>query len=1326
MIELLLGQEPAPATFAVGGRYVLGFAVDGETPTQAAWSLGRRREYKHTGTGQVIFAPEAAEPYYLYVRADAQEAIFILSVTVTGASADKVTIAWSEPAPRSRSAFGASISASTKPQSIGWSLLYNNVPVQSGTGHAVTVSPVSAGIYRLVATVLDSHGNTVIAESSVAIPFPYGLQSVVTPQQPTDATLYHIGDVYSPLIEGQETECSYLPYELMNLATVVKLVPGTTHFKAELDPVFSDVDDEVIVRTAHGNWTLKGPPAGLSTEAMPYDYRHGQPVQPAALDLNVRYAVEALNVHGPVANAFKFRVVFRCYRSGAALFRYSPCDWSAYYGGQGERQRRLIALITNVEAVLDAEWPDNRLGSRDQEPYAATNQKRIIGQFNVTGNPDRPLYAEDHFYTAQNAIAHYESPEGRLRDLIVSCVYGLAGVRPCYLDFSQPALPRIVQRIKQLSGKLVLYVAGGALTKGTYVHVRIYTGKSPGWITVSVPIFESVYNPNFYEYAKAGEAAISVPDFEFDRVGVLMDLYVNEAIAQSGAASYEPMHQIAEDAFFASINSPAIKVDTACFHDPVAVPIFEGTFAGSAVALPDCNRLSCGPVGIYCYTTTTGTIPPDPNTPPVADPQNLTTPQDTPLDITLTATDAETPSQLTYIVTIAPLFGAISGNPSPPNIRYTPDAGFYGLDDFGFTVTDPGGLTDSAAITISVTQAIPPNTPPHAVDRSLTTPQDTPLAVTLTGIDAETPLSLTFLVTIGAVHGAVTGLAPNVTYTPDPGYTGPDQFTFSVTDPGALSDTGVVSITVTPVAPPNTPPTAIDRNLTTLQDTALPITLTGIDAETPLSLNFAIVTGPVHGTLSGSAPNVVYHPNAGYSGPDSFTFSVTDPGALSDNGLVSITVTPVAPPNLPPTANPQTLGMNQDTTLAITLTGSDPEGGALTFAIVTGPFHGTMGGSGANRTYTPSPGYSGPDQFTFSVTDVGSLSDTAIISIAVNSAPTANPQSVSLDQDTTLAITLTGSDPEGGALTFAIVTGPFHGHLTGTAPNVVYHPNSSYVGSDSFTFRVTDTGGLTDTAVVSITVNHVNHTPTANPQSVSLDQDTSIAITLTGSDPDGDTLIAFTITVGPAHGVMGGSGANVTYTPNPGYAGPDSFQFTVKDNGTPNLTSTAATVSITVNSTSGIFYLMIGVYTSDAVCTSKVVDKPLPALYNISSLDGNPVLFELVSKAAIPPPVDVLPLTNELTGPMIFMVKIDQRLIDIDTVAPGLETLQTIAFSMHFERHTIPGEAEPIETNCIVFGDPYDFSTPIINIINRLKSQQASETYAGTWADPFRFMKNPS
>src|SRR5207237_10369568 len=59
------------------------------------------------------------------------------------------------------------------------------------------------------------------------------------------------------------------------------------------------------------------------------------------------------------------------------------------------------------------------------------------------------------------------------------------------------------------------------------------------------------------------------------------------------------------------------------------------------------------------------------------------------------------------------------------------------------------------------------------------------------------------------------------------------------------------------------------------------------------------------------------------------------------------------------------------------------EADSLTYGIVSGPAHGTLTGAGANRTYTPAAGYSGPDSFTFKANDGSLDSNSATVSITV-------------------------------------------------------------------------------------------------------------------------------------------------------------------------------------------------------------------------------------------------------------------------------------------------------------------------------------------------------
>jgi endonuclease G len=189
-----------------------------------------------------------------------------------------------------------------------------------------------------------------------------------------------------------------------------------------------------------------------------------------------------------------------------------------------------------------------------------------------------------------------------------------------------------------------------------------------------------------------------------------------------------------------------------------------------------------------------------------------------------------------------------------------------------------------------------------------------------------------------------------------------------------------------------------------------------------------------------------------------------------------------------------------------------------------------------------------------------------------NNPPGTDNQFASTPEDVPTDIMLNAvSAAANPTFTYTIVTPPNHGVLSGSGPTFTYTPAQDFHGADSFTFRVNDGNHDSNTSTVSITVTAVNDAPTANSQSVMTNSNTPVPITLTGNDLEtapGD--LVFEVTVSPAHGSLSGFGANLTYTPNTNYSGPDSFQFTVRDSGdgsAPSLTSTPATVSITVSDT---------------------------------------------------------------------------------------------------------------------------------------------------------------
>jgi hypothetical protein len=202
------------------------------------------------------------------------------------------------------------------------------------------------------------------------------------------------------------------------------------------------------------------------------------------------------------------------------------------------------------------------------------------------------------------------------------------------------------------------------------------------------------------------------------------------------------------------------------------------------------------------------------------------------------------------------------------------------------------------------------------------------------------------------------------------------------------------------------------------------------------------------------------------------------------------------------------------------------------------------------------------DTLTMQFTSFGTHNVTLARGSATNQAPTAHAQAVTTASDTSVAIVLTGSDPDGDALTFQVTTGPTHGSLSGTAPTLTYTPTAGDTGPDSFSFVVNDGAASSAPATVSIDVQQSNTQPIADSQSLTTSSDASIAIVLTGSDLDGHAL-TFQVTAGPSHGSLSGTAPTLTYTPTAGYTGIDSFSFVVND-GTVN--SLAATIMLTVQS----------------------------------------------------------------------------------------------------------------------------------------------------------------
>ena len=458
--------------------------------------------------------------------------------------------------------------------------------------------------------------------------------------------------------------------------------------------------------------------------------------------------------------------------------------------------------------------------------------------------------------------------------------------------------------------------------------------------------------------------------------------------------------------------------------------------------------------------------------------------------------------------------------------------------------------------TVSLTISKVNEPPAVAVAQTVTVTAGQAARLTLSGSDPENQ-QLTYTVVDGPKVGRLSGTPPALTYTTDRNASGSDSFTFRVSDGATNSAVVTVSLTISKV---NEPPVAVPQTVTVTAGEAARLTLSGSDPENQ-QLTYAVVDGPKVGRLSGTPPALTYTTDRNASGSDSFTFRVSDGVTNSAVATVSLTISKV---NEPPVAVAQTVTVTAGEAARLTLSGSDPEGAALKYEVVSQPSKGRLTGTAPALTYTTDRNASGSDSFTFRVSDGVTNSAVATVSVTiskVNEPPVAVAQTVTVTAGEAARLTLSGSDPEGLALKYELLSQPSKGRLSGTAPALTYTPDRNASGSDSFTFRVND--GVTNSAVatVNLTINKANEPPVAVAQAVTVTAGETARLTLRGSDPENQQL-TYTVVEGPKVGRLNGTPPALTYTTDRNASGSDSFTFQVSDGAT---NSAVATVSVTIS-----------------------------------------------------------------------------------------------------------------------------------------------------------------
>ncbi len=518
--------------------------------------------------------------------------------------------------------------------------------------------------------------------------------------------------------------------------------------------------------------------------------------------------------------------------------------------------------------------------------------------------------------------------------------------------------------------------------------------------------------------------------------------------------------------------------------------------------------------------------------------------------------------------------------------EYTPDTDYIGPDSFIYELTDQGGNTDIATVTITVTEIEDnplANLPPIAVDDTFTVNENSGENTSLFILDNDSDpegssLSINVVPVTNVEHGTlVLNASGTISYTPEANYSGTDSFVYQLIDENGNTDNATVTITVTVF---NSAPEAVTDSYSTQEGIVLYATSvlnndTDLDSDT-LLLDTSFVSSPSNGTVVFSNDgSFIYTPNAGFFGSDSFNYQINDGNGKQDQGLINISVSANPAIRGNPLAITDAYTVNEDTELngnnlldndlSNQLNPTETSQIIVTTTAYVSPANGILVlQNDGNFTYTPNANFSGFDSFEYEITNIYNNTSTGYVSITVapvNDTPVANSDNFTMDQNTVFTSTsvlLNDSDIDDNGDSLTVDTNfessPSHGTVVFSDNGIfVYTPETNYVGTDSFTYKIVDGSGLSSTATVTINVIQVNTAPIAVADDYSLNQFS----TLTGSnvlsndyDNDGDTLAIETSFISsPLYGsVEFNTDGTFEYTPNSTYTGSDIFSYKVSDN----------------------------------------------------------------------------------------------------------------------------------------------------------------------------------
>ena len=383
------------------------------------------------------------------------------------------------------------------------------------------------------------------------------------------------------------------------------------------------------------------------------------------------------------------------------------------------------------------------------------------------------------------------------------------------------------------------------------------------------------------------------------------------------------------------------------------------------------------------------------------------------------------------------------------------------------------------------------------------------------------------------------------------------------------SDTDSTSFTVS-VTQVNDAPTSVSGTIETSKNTVSPaVNVVIVDPDLNDTHTLIIKTAAINGAVTIDGTALVYMPNNGFHGTDSFEVTATDSGGLSISGTIQVIVNQF---NSAPTSASAVIVTTKNTASAeVNVEIVDPDlNDTHTLTIKTGPTNGSVAINGNALVYVPNSNFHGTDSFEITATDSGGLSVNGLVTVTVNELNT-KPTFISEVIETSLNtsseevnIRIVDPDPN-DTHTIILKKDPVNGSVVINGTALVYTPNKDFYGIDSFDLTVTDSSGLSSRGTINVIVNELNTGPKSATALIETLMNTDSAkVTVNIVDVDINDTHVLTLKRKPFYGTVTIDGITLTYSPKKDFFGGETFEITVTDSGG---LSVNGNVNVTVTNT---------------------------------------------------------------------------------------------------------------------------------------------------------------